>query len=61
MLFLLSFVACGILGGMLARKDGFAIWAGCLIGGLFNVLGLAFLLTIWGAEWVAQQFPATKS
>jgi hypothetical protein len=51
--FLLSVIVCGAAGSWIARRAGLPPSAGALIGGLFNVLGVVFLLGVWGAEWVA--------
>lgn len=53
--FLLTVIACGAGGAWIARRAGLPVVAGAVIGGLFNVLGIVFLLGVWGAEWVEEQ------
>ena len=49
---IVTWVACGVAGGWLAKRDGWPTWLGVLIGLLAHVAGLAFLLIIRLVEWL---------
>lgn len=55
-LYLLSLIVCGALGGYLAGMDGMNHTLGILIGVVFNLPGIVALLVVRFAEILAAGF-----
>lgn len=52
MIVLISVILCAACGAYIAHRDGISRFWGAVIGAVFNVLGVAVLLGVWGAEWI---------